>query len=187
MSSAVTLSTVLTAQQVLEEDAQRVRQAARIVDHGVEAADAVALIADGEIGPCAERVERHAGTLPLRRARATLGGRGWRAAKSACRSRSNRRKRPTCAAVVTIGGELEYGTAGPLRTTLLELSQRDADALVLDMRAVEFLDSTGISLLIQAKQRFDAQGLRFVLRHPPPRVTAVLEIAGVAELFTIES
>ena len=55
------------------------------------------------------------------------------------------------------------------------------------MRAVEFLDSTGISLLIQAKQRFDAQGTRFVLRHPPPRVTRVLEIAGVADMFTIES
>ena len=94
---------------------------------------------------------------------------------------------PDVPAVVTIGGDLEYGTAGPLRTTLLGFSQRDADALVLDMRAVEFLDSTGISLLIQAKQRFDAQGTRFVLRHPPPRVTRVLEIAGVADMFTIES
>ena len=90
-------------------------------------------------------------------------------------------------AIVTIGGDLEYGTAGPLRTTLLEFSQRDADVLVLDMRGVEFLDSTGISLLIQAKQRFDAQGTRFVLRHPPPRVTRVLEIAGVADMFTIEA
>ena len=94
---------------------------------------------------------------------------------------------PDVPAVVTIGGDLEYGTAGPLRTALLGFSQRDADALVLDMGAIEFLDSTGISLLIQAKQRFDAQGTRFVLRHPPPRVTRVLEIAGVADMFTIES
>ena len=54
------------------------------------------------------------------------------------------------------------------------------------MAGVEFLDSSGISLLIQAKQRFDTQGSAFVLRRPPPRVTRVLEVAGVADLFTIE-
>jgi anti-sigma B factor antagonist len=91
------------------------------------------------------------------------------------------------APVVTIGGELEYGTAGPLRSILLELSRREPQVLVLDMADVDFLDSTGISLLIQAKQRFDAQGARFVLRAPPDRVTRVLEVAGVIELFTIES
>jgi anti-sigma B factor antagonist len=89
--------------------------------------------------------------------------------------------------VVTIGGDLEYGTAGQLRSTLLELSQREPATVALDMSDVEFLDSTGISLLIQAKQRFDAQGARFVLRQPTPRVTRVLEVAGVVDLFTIES
>ncbi|MGH8978916.1 MAG: STAS domain-containing protein [Acidimicrobiia bacterium] len=89
--------------------------------------------------------------------------------------------------VLTIGGDLEYGTASPLRTALLEFSQRNAGTLVLDMRSVEFLDSTGISLLIQAKQRFDAQGTAFVLRQPPTRVMRVLEIAGVVDMFTVES
>jgi stage II sporulation protein AA (anti-sigma F factor antagonist) len=89
--------------------------------------------------------------------------------------------------VVTIGGDLEYGTASPLRTALLEFSQGTAQTLVLDMRGIEFLDSTGISLLIQAKQRFDAQGTRFVLRQLPARVMRVLEIAGVVDMFTIEA
>jgi anti-sigma B factor antagonist len=89
--------------------------------------------------------------------------------------------------VVTLGGELEYGTAGQLRSTLLELAQREPSTVALDMAEVEFLDSTGISLLVQAKQRFDAQGARFVLRQPTARVTRVLEVAGVADLFTIES
>ncbi len=90
------------------------------------------------------------------------------------------------AAVVTIGGELEYGTAVRLRAALLEIAQGDARTLVLDMAGIDFLDSSGISLLIQAKKRFDSQGSGFVLRHPQSRVTRVLEVAGVAELFTIE-
>ena len=91
------------------------------------------------------------------------------------------------AAVITIGGELEYGTAARLRSALLEISRSDARTLVLDMAGIEFLDSSGISLLIQAKQRFDSQGSAFVLRRPPARVTRVFEVAGVADLFTIEN
>jgi anti-anti-sigma factor len=90
------------------------------------------------------------------------------------------------AIVVTIGGELEYGTAGQLRSLLLDLSRQSPGVLVLDMSDVEFLDSTGISLLIQAEQRFDAQGARFVLRGVPPRVARVLEVTGVAQVFTVE-
>jgi anti-anti-sigma factor len=90
------------------------------------------------------------------------------------------------AAVVTLAGELEYSTAGTLRSTLLELAHGDASAVVLDMADVAFLDSTGISLLIQAKQRFDERGATVKLRHPSPRVSRVLEIAGVADLFDIE-
>jgi len=90
------------------------------------------------------------------------------------------------AAVVTLAGELEYSTAGNLRSTLLELAHGDASAVVLDMADVVFLDSTGISLLIQAKQRFDERGTTVKLRHPSPRVSRVLEIAGVADLFDIE-
>ena len=46
MSSAVTLAPSLVAEQVLEQDAQRVRQSGRVVDHGVEAVDVVVAVPD---------------------------------------------------------------------------------------------------------------------------------------------
>jgi len=90
-------------------------------------------------------------------------------------------------AVVTVGGEVEYGTAPQLRTMLLEFAQGNTGTVVLDMAEVKFLDSSGISLLIQAQQRFDAEDRRLVLRHPSSRVTRVLEVAGVADMFTVET
>jgi anti-anti-sigma factor len=96
-------------------------------------------------------------------------------------------QRQDMSAVITIGGELGYDTAAHLRSALLQLAHENADVLVLDMTAVDFLDSTGISLLLQAKQRFDSQGAAFVLRNPPARVTRVLEVAGVADLFPVET
>jgi anti-anti-sigma factor len=91
------------------------------------------------------------------------------------------------AAVVTIDGELEFGTAAKLRTTLSDLAQEDADPVVIDLAAVRFIDSTGLSLLVQAKQRFSAQGRRFELRRASGRVSRVIQISGLAELFELDA
>ncbi len=175
------VDTVLAAQEVLEKDAQRIRQPARVIEDRVETEDAVLLVTHDEIGTRAVRIDRHARTLPARTL-GTLSAVG--AENDAVLTLSV--EQDDAAAVVTMTGEIEYGTAPELRARLLEISQSCAGSLVLDMESVEFLDSTGISLLIQIKQRFDANGAKVVLRRPPARVTRVLEVAGVADLFTIE-
>ena len=90
-------------------------------------------------------------------------------------------------AVVSVAGELEFGTAAALRTVLIDLAHEAVDPVVVDLAALDFIDSTGLSLLVQAKQRFESQGRRFALRRPPHRVLRVLETSGLADLFTIET
>jgi anti-sigma B factor antagonist len=89
-------------------------------------------------------------------------------------------------AVVKVAGELEFGTAPTLREALLGLSQEGADPVVVDLAEVQFIDSSGVSLLVQAKQRIESQGGRFVLRRPAHRVKRVLEVAGLSEMFAID-
>lgn len=89
-------------------------------------------------------------------------------------------------AVVKVAGELEFGTAPTLREALLGLSQEGADPVVVDLADVHFIDSSGVSLLVQAKQRIESQGGRFVLRRPAHRVKRVLEVSGLAEMFAID-
>ena len=89
-------------------------------------------------------------------------------------------------ALVRIEGEVEFATAPRLRATLLDLAQESASPVVLDLAEVSFLDSAGISLLIQAKKRLSAAGSDLVLRAPQPNIRRVLEISGVTELFRIE-
>ena len=91
------------------------------------------------------------------------------------------------AALVIVAGDLEFGTAARLHTTLIDLAQQGCDPLTVDLSQLEFIDSTGLSLLVQAKQRIESQGHEFVLRNPTERVQRVLEISGLTELFTIES
>jgi anti-sigma B factor antagonist len=90
------------------------------------------------------------------------------------------------AAVVTLGGDLEFGTAASLRTTLSELARQSCDPVVVDLAGVRFIDSTGLSLLVQAKQRFASQGRRFELRRPTRRVVRVIETSGLADLFALD-
>ena len=82
-----------------------------------------------------------------------------------------------------VAGELEFATAAPLRTSLQDLAQENVHAIVLDLGGVAFVDSTGISLLLQAKQRFEAQGCSFALRNLRPPVRRVFEIAGLDSLL----
>jgi anti-sigma B factor antagonist len=88
-------------------------------------------------------------------------------------------------AIVTLGGELEFGTAASLRSTFSDLVQQDCDRVVVDMAEVRFMDSSGLSLLVQAKQRFTAQGRGFELRSPTQRVIRVIETSGLGDLFAI--
>ena len=94
-------------------------------------------------------------------------------------------QRDAGAAVVTVDGELEFGTAAMLRTTFSDLAQEGCDPVVVDLAALSFIDSTGLSLLVQAKQRFESLGRRFELRSPTHRVVRVIETSGLSEVFEL--
>jgi anti-sigma B factor antagonist len=89
-------------------------------------------------------------------------------------------------AVVSIDGEIEFATAPKLRATLLELVHDGPTCIVLDLAGVSFLDSAGISLLIQAKKRLATGSAELVLRRPRSNVRRVLQVTGVDDLFVIE-
>lgn len=90
------------------------------------------------------------------------------------------------AAIVVAAGEFEFATAAELRETLLALADDGTRDVTLDLSAIEFIDSTGISLLVQSKQRYEERGGRFALRSPARRVVRVLDVAGLAGAFTVE-
>lgn len=89
-------------------------------------------------------------------------------------------------AVIAVGGELDFGTVESLHAALRDLARRGSSPVVLDLAAVDFMDSSGISVLVQAKQRADAAAQKLVLRRPTTRVLRVLEVTGLVELFVIE-
>jgi len=85
------------------------------------------------------------------------------------------------ATVLVVTGELDLATAPKLRTALAEAS----GSVRLDLGAVTFLDSSAISVLVDAKQRLDKAGGALVLHSLAGQTRRVLEIAGLEDFFQL--
>jgi anti-sigma B factor antagonist len=90
-------------------------------------------------------------------------------------------------AVVTLEGELDLATAPQLRERLVELTECGVIDIVLDLTMLEFIDSTGLSVLVLVFNRTKAAGGSTVLRNPSHSVMRLLEITGLVTLFAVES
>jgi anti-sigma B factor antagonist len=81
-------------------------------------------------------------------------------------------------------GELDLDTADVVDAQLSELWSVGFTRLVLDLRSVEFLDSTGIRLLLSWDAKSRADGVEFAVIPGPDAVQRVLAVAGAVEVLT---
>jgi anti-sigma B factor antagonist len=78
--------------------------------------------------------------------------------------------------VVGVTGELDVASAPTLRDTLLALLNRGVDSLVVDLRGVTFIDSTGVGSLLRIHHRQGLLGGRVHFVADQPAVLRVLEL-----------
>jgi anti-sigma B factor antagonist len=86
---------------------------------------------------------------------------------------------------LVLSGELDAHTAPQLAERLAQLPPGDAD-VVLDIGRVEFMDSSGLRVVIDVHQRAADAGRRLVLRHPTSAVQRLLEISGLSDHLSTE-
>ena len=83
-----------------------------------------------------------------------------------------------------VEGELDLATAPVLASHLAPLPDGTAD-VVVDVSRIDFVDSTGLSVLVQAHHTARSAGRRLVLVSPSLRVRRLLEITGLDDVMTI--
>lgn len=84
-------------------------------------------------------------------------------------------------------GEIDIATAPQLAGVLDEVIETGARLVILDARAIQFLDSSGISVLINAGSQLEALGGRLCIDGMSGAVERVLEITGLLERYRAES
>ena len=89
--------------------------------------------------------------------------------------------------IVELEGELDVSTAPQLHEVLVAaVSEEGSDAVVLDLSGLNFLDSTGLSLLVSTDKRVKSLGRVLILRSAQPIVRRLLEVTGLNDVFRIE-
>jgi len=80
--------------------------------------------------------------------------------------------------VLALAGELDLAGAATLERELAEL---DAGAVVVDLRELAFMDSSGLRALVLAARQLEEAGRRFALVPGAAHVMRVFEITGMDE------
>jgi anti-anti-sigma factor len=87
--------------------------------------------------------------------------------------------------VLAANGELDLRTSPELEQRLDRAWGAGAELVILDLRQIEFMDSTGLRVLLGAHQRAQETGRRFALVRGADQVERVLTLTGVRDLLTI--
>ena len=85
------------------------------------------------------------------------------------------------AAVIALSGELDLAGAAALEQELARLEEDAPAAIVLDLRAVEFMDSSGLRLIALTNQQAQERGGRLLLVPGSDQVMRVFDITRMRE------
>ena len=83
-------------------------------------------------------------------------------------------------------GELDLATAGVLEHQLHELRDAGFDHVVLDMRELTFIDSSGIRVVVSEHRFAETSEHEFSLISGPPVIQRALEVCGLLGLLHVD-
>jgi anti-anti-sigma factor len=89
-------------------------------------------------------------------------------------------------AVLRLRGELDLSSTDELERCIAEVRADRPGRLLLDLSELEFMDSTGLALLIRTAQQAQEDGASFRLRTGLPQVQRLFALTGVLDRFTFE-
>jgi anti-anti-sigma factor len=85
------------------------------------------------------------------------------------------------ATVIALSGELDLASSPELEERLEQVFGSGAQVVILDLRELDFMDSTGLSVLVKAHQTAEAAGRQLCLVKGTPQVQRLLSLTGVAD------
>lgn len=96
------------------------------------------------------------------------------------------RRRGDGSCVVVVVGEIDLHWA-PRLAAAIDDAAADGSSVEVDFSNTTFIDSSGLSALVDAYTRLGQIPEAIVLRDPSPAVTRILSLGGVENLFTVRT
>jgi anti-sigma B factor antagonist len=90
--------------------------------------------------------------------------------------------------IVSLAGELDMANAPLLQSQIEGPELEGTDTVVLDLQKLEFLDSTGLRIILAARELCWRRGQEFAVTQGSQQVQRLLSVTGVGEhLRTLDS
>ena len=87
---------------------------------------------------------------------------------------------------LSVVGEIDSSTVEVLSGQLRTVTQRSGD-VVVNMSEVQFIDSSGLRVIIEAHQDAEKSGRRLVIAEPSPVVARLFEISGLTDYLNVQA
>lgn len=87
--------------------------------------------------------------------------------------------------VLVLDGEVDMASAPRLEEALAGQLEAGTACLIVDLRQVTFMDSTGLTVLFRSHEAMAARGFEMVLVCSPGAVRRVIEVSGVGGVVPI--
>lgn len=88
-------------------------------------------------------------------------------------------------AVATVIGEVDCYTFTLLRQRLVDAAAGGAASIIVDAARIDFIDSSGLGVLVGAHKRARHHKGHILIAAPPDRVTKMLMITGLNRVFGV--
>jgi anti-sigma B factor antagonist len=86
---------------------------------------------------------------------------------------------------VAVQGEIDLANAGLLDAELERAEQTDAEEIVLDLSDVEFIDSTGLRVLMAAGRRSELDSNRLGVRRGTGQVARLMKLTQIDQMVRL--
>jgi anti-sigma B factor antagonist len=87
---------------------------------------------------------------------------------------------------INLIGEVDISTANNLKETLIKLLQEKEADMRLNCEELQYIDSTGLGVLIGILKRLKSIEKNIIIINPRPNISKLLTITGLDKIFVIE-
>ncbi|CAM4430364.1 STAS domain-containing protein [Paenibacillus alkaliterrae] len=86
--------------------------------------------------------------------------------------------------IIHISGELDLSVVQQLRGALEPVMNRTDKALILNLKQLKYIDSTGIGIIVSVLKLRDEIKAPFFVREIPPSIKRLFDMTGISRYLT---
>jgi len=87
--------------------------------------------------------------------------------------------------ILEVSGEIDFHSSRELRDKFQEILEKKCSKLLVNLKKVSYIDSSGLATFVEALQRINRAGGKLVLMGLAPAVRGVFEIAKLDSIFAL--